>query len=219
MITMDFISKINRKSSRHFILLFIITAISAGNARANQDDNLVVKFLDGDVQYRLTNTDSWVQLAKDSVLSLPLEIKTNLIGEAVLAQGETNFSIQENSYIKLSIEGSLSLRLIDRVKHWFGTVIYKIERNPDEFVVETPFLAATVKGTRFVIVGDENSSIVTLQEGSLHIEDLRSGDTQMMLPGDVVGADSYTNADDIDNVNETSQQAANNATNSQSRLV
>ncbi|MEH6563692.1 MAG: hypothetical protein V7713_19900, partial [Marinobacter sp.] len=56
-----------------------------------------------------------------------------------------------------------------------------------QFSVETPFLVSTVKGTRFVIVSTESSSMVTLTEGSLEVLDIASGNTQMLEPGDVAG--------------------------------
>ena len=64
-------------------------------------------------------------------------------------------------------------------------MFYEVERQPDTFSVETPFLVATVKGTQFTIVDTETSSLVTLSEGKLEVVDLKTGETRLLSPDDI----------------------------------
>ncbi|MDG5501396.1 FecR family protein [Marinobacter sp. BGYM27] len=152
------------------------------------DEPVRVESLSGTVQFRVNPGDSWQTVSAGMVLPAPADIKTSANSEAVLVQSGSKFELKSGSQISLKAGNREPKGLITRIKQWFGTVFYTIERQPDQFSVETPFLVSTVKGTRFVIVSNDTSSLVTLTEGSLEIEDLASGETQMLAPGEIAGA-------------------------------
>ncbi|MGQ7273853.1 FecR domain-containing protein [Marinobacter sp. V034] len=152
------------------------------------DEPVRVESLSGTVQFRVNPGDSWQTVSAGMVLPAPADIKTSANSEAVLVQSGSKFELKSGSQISLKASNREPKGLVTRIKQWFGTVFYTIERQPDQFSVETPFLVSTVKGTRFVIVSNDTSSLVTLTEGSLEIEDLASGETQMLAPGEIAGA-------------------------------
>lgn len=141
----------------------------------------------GQVQYRLNDHDPWEPAEKGLSMQAPVELQALAGGSALLSQGGSEFELKGGAHVALLANPSEPDGLVNRIKQWFGTVFYRIERQPDEFSVETPFLVSTVKGTRFVIVTTETSSLVTLTEGALEVLDIASEQTQMMAPGDVVG--------------------------------
>ena len=68
-----------------------------------------------------------------------------------------------------------------------GSVLYTVEKQSDQhFEVETPFLAAVVKGTSFT-VGVNNSAAVThVVEGAVEVTSFGNQQSQMVRPGQTV---------------------------------
>lgn len=155
---------------------------------ASADDLIRVKNITGTVQVRAGVDDTWKKVASDIAVSAPVEFRTLSDGTGILMQSGSEFELKSDSHITLETSSAGSSDgLVTKIKQWFGTVFYRIERQPDEFSVETPFLVSTVKGTRFVIVSTQSSSMVTLTEGSLEVLDIATGKIQMLDPGDIAG--------------------------------
>ena len=146
-----------------------------------------VEEVSGAVQYRSSADKAWESAETGMSVSIPVEFQTLAGGHGLLVQAGSEFELKSGSHITLQADAAKPDGLVTKVKQWFGTVFYRIERQPDQFSVETPFLVSTVKGTRFVIVSTQSSSMVTLTEGSLEVLDIASGNTQMLEPGDVAG--------------------------------
>ncbi|MBJ6136411.1 FecR domain-containing protein [Marinobacter litoralis] len=146
-----------------------------------------VESFNGQVQYRAHEHEAWKPVQAGLAVEAPVEFRALADASGLISQAGSEFELKSGSHVVLQANTAESDGLVNRIKQWFGTVFYRIERQPDEFSVETPFLVSTVKGTRFVIVTTDTSSLVTLTEGSLEVLDLASEQTQMMSPGDVVG--------------------------------
>ena len=151
---------------------------------------VTVESMAGTVEYRQSNTTPWARASVGIWLAMPVEIKTGPDAKARITQSGTSLDIGSNTRLTLSSNENASGGLMSRVKHWLGTVFYEVERQPDTFQVETPFLVSTVKGTQFTIATTETSSLVTLNEGSLEVRDLKSGDLRLLEPGDIAGVTS-----------------------------
>jgi len=147
----------------------------------------------GEVEFRKADNDSWQALDPGTVLSLPVEVRAGAGSGARIVQDGSSFTLRSETRVTIESPAEDPGGLVERVRQWLGTVLYRVERRPDEFSVETPFLVSTVKGTEFVVVSSQTSSFVTLMEGRLEVEDLGSGERQLMQTGDVI------------EVNETSQ--------------
>lgn len=70
------------------------------------------------------------------------------------------------------------------VKQYFGEVAVEAEvQNVQHFEVQTPYLAAVVKGTRFVVKSDKTSSSVSVQRGRVWVESQLTQSTTMVTVG------------------------------------
>lgn len=172
------------KNNTYRVLLGVSVLLATMSAAAEQ---VRVEEVSGPVQFRANASDAWQEADAGMSVSTPVEFQTLEGGYGLLVQSGSEFELKSGSYIALQADAAEPDGLVTKVKQWFGTVFYRIERQPDQFSVETPFLVSTVKGTRFVIVSTQSSSTVTLTEGSLEVLDIATGSIQMLEPGDVAG--------------------------------
>jgi hypothetical protein len=172
------------KNNTYRVLLGFLVLLATMSAAAEQ---VRVEEVSGPVQFRANASDAWQEADAGMSVSAPVEFQTLEGGYGLLVQSGSEFELKSGSHIALLAGAAEPDGLVTKVKQWFGTVFYRIERQPDQFSVETPFLVSTVKGTRFVIVSTQSSSTVTLTEGSLEVLDIATGSIQMLEPGDVAG--------------------------------
>jgi hypothetical protein len=65
-----------------------------------------------------------------------------------------------------------------------GTLLFKIERAPARrFAVDTPYLAAVVKGTTFTVTVRGDSGLVHVTEGAVLVASFGSRETALVTPG------------------------------------
>lgn len=163
------------------VLALLLASVSMAAEQVRVQD------VSGTVQFRSSTDEAWKKAEAGMSVDVPVEFQTLADGRGLFVQAGSEFELKGSSHILLQANPSEPDGLVTKIKQWVGTVFYRIERQPDQFSVETPFLVSTVKGTRFVIVSTESSSMVTLTEGSLEVLDIASGNTQMLEPGDVAG--------------------------------
>ena len=109
-------------------------------------------------------------------------IRTGQNGRALLVHGEEYILISPNSAIEIPKEKKkgLSTTIIQRA----GSIVLEVEkRNVKHFEVETPLLAALVKGTRFRVTVEKNNSFVDVLRGQVEVSDLKSGQYALVQPG------------------------------------
>ncbi len=119
-------------------------------------------------------------------LSLPVTVRTQSSGKAEISQGDTKITLNPNTELTLAATSSRAAKLLGLVKQRVGSAIYKVEKHPGDFVVETPYLVSVVKGTRFSVVTNSADSFITVTEGLVEVRDVRSGDINMARPGDIL---------------------------------
>jgi hypothetical protein len=111
-------------------------------------------------------------------------INTGRNGRAVLVRGEEYLVVSPNTRIRVA-DPAKSGGLTQIVEH-FGNVIYKIKKmTMPHFAVETPFLAAVVKGTTFSVTVTEKGAAVQVTEGRVEVATRDGGASFMVLPGDI----------------------------------
>jgi hypothetical protein len=70
-----------------------------------------------------------------------------------------------------------------------GSILLEVEkRNVKHFEVETPYLAAVVKGTQFRVSVNAGSARIDVIRGQVEVADFRSGQIAQVLPGQVATA-------------------------------
>jgi hypothetical protein len=121
-------------------------------------------------------------LTDDTLLKPGDSIQTGRSGRVLLTRGEATILISPNSVIALpdKPQDGLSTTIIEQA----GSVLIKAEkRNVKHFQVETPYLAAVVKGTQFRVDVGQKSSRVEVLEGKVEVADFKTGQFALVLPG------------------------------------
>jgi hypothetical protein len=123
-----------------------------------------------------------VSLGKEDVLKPGDSIRTGRNGRVLLVRGEETIMISPNSVIGLPAEkkDGLSTTIVQRA----GSILLEVEkRNVQHFEVETPYLAAVVKGTQFRVSVNAGSTSVNVIKGQVQVADFKSGQIAQVLPG------------------------------------
>jgi hypothetical protein len=112
-------------------------------------------------------------------------IRTGQTGRVLLTRGEETILISPNSAVGIPAEpaekkSELSTTIIQQA----GSILLEVEkRDVKHFVVETPYLAAVVKGTQFRVTVNKNDSRVDVVRGQVEVSDFKSGKYALVQPG------------------------------------
>ena len=111
-------------------------------------------------------------------------IRTGRNGRVLLVRGEETILVSPNSVIGLPTEkkDGLSTTILQQA----GSILLEVEkRNVKHFEVETPYLAAVVKGTQFSVSVGAASTRVDVRRGQVEVADFKSGQIAQVMPGQV----------------------------------
>ena len=76
-----------------------------------------------------------------------------------------------------------------------GSILIEVEKSSGKhFEVETPYLAAVVKGTQFRVSVGQGESYVSVLRGQVEVTDFRSGQSALVLPGQMAKVWTIGNA-------------------------
>ncbi|BBO11056.1 hypothetical protein TM102_25260 [Bradyrhizobium sp. TM102] len=123
-----------------------------------------------------------VSLNQEATLKPGNTIRTGRNGRVLLVRGEETILISPNSVIGLPSEKKegLSTTIIQRA----GSILLEVEkRNVKHFEVETPYLAAVVKGTQFSVTVGAGSTKVGVLRGQVEVSDFKTGQIAQVMPG------------------------------------
>ncbi|MCK1655441.1 FecR domain-containing protein [Bradyrhizobium sp. 149] len=123
-----------------------------------------------------------VSLNQQEALKPGDTIRTGRNGRVLLVRGEETILISPNSVVGLPTEKKegLSTTIIQQA----GSILLEVEkRNVKHFEVETPYLAAVVKGTQFSVTVDAGSTKVGVLRGQVEVSDFKTGQIAQVLPG------------------------------------
>lgn len=110
----------------------------------------------------------WVRLARGDVVPDGRVIRSLANGRAEFSRGEEAVTIAANTQIQIIDRDG---RQFTTVKQQFGVVEVEAEvRNVEHFAVETPFMAAVVKGTRFAVISGKTTTEVDVIRGHVAVE-------------------------------------------------
>ena len=111
------------------------------------------------------------------------KVMTGGNGRLMLVRGEETVTIAPNTVLIVPEQPSHGKRttLLQSV----GKVVFEVEkRNVQHFEVETPFLAAVVKGTKFTVDVGASGSSVSVERGAVEVFDFDTGEFAMVRPGE-----------------------------------
>ena len=121
---------------------------------------------------------------RGGMLAIGDVVSTGRGGRAVLVRGDEYLVVAPNTRITVAdpaASGGLT-QIVEQV----GNVIYKIRKmTMPHFAVQTPFLAAVVKGTTFSVTVTASGATVQVVEGRVEVATRDGGASYLVLPGDI----------------------------------
>ena len=159
---------------------------TASGASAADDGVWSVSKASGEV-WVATNGAQQASLSQDETLKPGDTIRTGRNGRVLLVRGEETILISPNSVVGVPAEKKegLSTTIIQQA----GSILLEVEkRNVKHFEVETPYLAAVVKGTHFSVTVGAGSTEVGVLRGQVEVSDFRTGQIAQVMPGQMATA-------------------------------
>ena len=158
----------------HASLLALVIAVGAGSEAIGQEQGWRVSKSSGDAWITTTGAQP-VSLSDEAVLKPGDSIRTGQNGRVLLARGAETLLITANSVVGIPAarkEGSAATTILQQA----GAILLDVEKkNVQHFEVETPYLAAVVKGTQFRVTVNNTGSHVDVIRGQVQVTDYRSG--------------------------------------------
>lgn len=112
----------------------------------------------------------WVRLERGVVIPDDQAIRTLASGRVTLERGEETIEVGPDTQIQIVDRAGRSKHT--RVKQYFGRIAVEAEvRDVTHFSVQTPHLAAVVKGTRFVVTSGDDGARVQVERGAVAVKD------------------------------------------------
>jgi hypothetical protein len=173
---------------RRILTVALVLGASSG-ALAADDGSWSVSKSSGDVWIATTGADQ-VSLHQQEVLKPGDTIRTGRNGRVLLMRGEETILIAPNSVVGLPVAKTdgLSTTILQQA----GSILLDVEkRNVKHFEVETPYLAAVVKGTQFRVTVNAASTSVEVNRGQVEVSDFKSGQIAQVLPGQAATATAH----------------------------
>ena len=165
------------------VVFFVIASLSVVSPASAADTSewRVVEHA-GDV--RLTTGTTQVSLTTTTNIGPGSVLETGANGHAMLSRGKESIVVAPNSRMSLPEDNRDGFT---RVLQDFGTALFQVEKkNKRHFSVETPYLAAVVKGTRFTVDLTTEQPSVFVFDGAVEVADFSSQTTTMVYPGETV---------------------------------
>jgi FecR-like protein len=165
-------------------IAFVVGMSSA--ALAADDDPWSISKSSGDVWVASAGADQ-VALSQEVSLKPGDTIRTGQNGRVLLTRGEETMLISPNSVVGLPTDkrDGMSTTILQQA----GSILLEVEkRNVKHFEVETPYLAAVVKGTQFRVTVNSTDTKVEVSRGQVEVSAFKSGQVAQILPGQTATA-------------------------------
>jgi hypothetical protein len=165
--------------SRALATMFILA--TASFAFAADSGDWTVHRSSGEVSL----TGSGVQqalLKQEDVLKPGDTVRTGRTGRVLLKRGDEMILISPNSVVGVPAQKKegLSTTILQQA----GSILLDVEkRNVKHFEVETPYLAAVVKGTQFRVTVSAGKTTVDVVRGQVEVADFKSGEIARVMAG------------------------------------
>ena len=163
------------------ILLLMSAVFCAGSSAVAQDAAWRVGKASGDVWVTKPGVQP-ASLSGETTLQPGDTIRTGQTGRVLLLRGKESILISPNSVIGIPTTNAdgMSTTIIEHA----GSILLEVEkRNVKHFEVDTPYLAAVVKGTHFRVSADDDQSNVNVLRGQVEVRDFKSGQFALVTAG------------------------------------
>jgi hypothetical protein len=169
-----------RIGARLVMLLVMLAFVSAQPARASAEDGSW-RVIQSVGEVAVVGKDTPTGKPKPGTLLPPgAIITTGNNGRAILSREGQQIVLQPNSRIELTPDDSGRTSLQQTI----GNALYKVDRRKQvHFEVNTPYLAAAVKGTQFSITVTPDAAEVTVLEGSVETRSISGNAVTLLTKG------------------------------------
>lgn len=169
------------RSGLRCALAFAVLLGTAPNVFAAEDGVWSVVKSSGEV-FIATSGAQQLALKQEEALKPGDTIRTGRNGRVLLVRGEETMMVLPNSVIGLPAEKKEGLSTT--IKQQAGSILLEVEkRNVKHFEVETPYLAAVVKGTQFSVTVNAASTSVEVRRGQVEVSDFKTGQIAQVMAG------------------------------------
>ncbi|WP_407155844.1 FecR domain-containing protein [Bradyrhizobium sp. STM 3557] len=171
------------KSRFKHVIVAAFAMVAGSTAWAADGDPWSVSKSSGEV-WVTTQGAQQVALGSD-VLKPGDTIRTGHNGRVLLTRGAETILIAPNSVVGLPTDAQdgMATTILQRA----GSILLDVERrNVKHFEVETPYLAAVVKGTQFRVTIEAGRTKVDVSRGQVEVSDFKSGQIAQVTPGQSV---------------------------------
>jgi hypothetical protein len=171
------------------MLTMAVALVVSSSAFAGDDGVWSISKSSGEVWVTTAGAEQ-VSLRREDPLKPGDVIRTGRNGRILLVRGEETILVSPNSVIGLPTEkkDGMSTTILQQA----GSILLEVEkRNVKHFEVETPYLAAVVKGTHFSVTVNAASTSVNVERGQVEVSDFKTGQIAQILPGQT--ATSFAN--------------------------
>lgn len=188
------ISTLARRGGEIALIAVAMVALSAVfEAKAAEGGSWMVASTEGAV-----TIDGQAAGAPVSAIGPGAVIETGADGNVVLTRPGDSITVYANS--KMSVPAADNGGEAG-ILQTLGKLLFRMEsRESRDFKIETPYLAAAIKGTTFTVEVDDDDAVVEVEEGSVIVTANRSGQSAYVGPGEraSVSGDSVNVSDDGD---------------------
>ncbi len=122
--------------------------------------------------------------ARNDTLKVGDTVATGPNGRAIVVRGQEYLVVAPNSRFRIAdpAKSGGMTQIVEQAGH----IVYRIKKKATpHFGVQTPYLAAVVKGTTFSVTVDERGATVQVLEGRVEVATRDGGAAYMALPGDI----------------------------------
>jgi len=160
-------------------LLFLALVFASGAAHAANDDWHVAKTTS---QVKVTlDQVNWSDVHDGDVVPNKAWLSTGPRGRLQLTRGVETISLQPNTLASITTSGFFSRKT--EVLQQLGSIDLEIEkRSKPHTTVQTPFLAAVVKGTIFHVTVGKTKASVSVDRGLVEVTSFASGQRSNIGP-------------------------------------
>jgi hypothetical protein len=121
-------------------------------------------------------------LKQEDVLKPGDTIRTGRSGRVLLKRGDEIILVSPNSVVGVPAQKKEGLSTT--IMQQAGSILLDVEkRNVKHFEVETPYLAAVVKGTQFRVTVNAGKTTVDVVRGQVEVADFKSGQIAQVMAG------------------------------------
>src|SRR5690348_2390892 len=169
------------KSHFKYFVVAALAMIASSTAWGADGDPWSVSKSSGEV-WLTTQGPQQVALGSDNMLKPGDTIRTGNNGRVLLTRGAETMLIAPNSVVGLPTDAQdgMATTVLQRA----GSILLDVERrNVKHFEVETPYLAAVVKGTQFRVTIEAGHTKVDVNRGQVEVSDFKSGQIAQVTPG------------------------------------